>query len=88
MPVFFLLPKMGCKWAETGLVMFSSPASFFVKIWARKGRWNVADLIDRMTRCGIPEKTARCLVKDFALREKLEALTIYVLMTEALHEHA
>ena len=47
----------------------------------------MATLIDRLTRCGIPEKTARCLVKDFARRDKLESLTIYVLMTEALHEH-
>lgn len=47
----------------------------------------MTDLIDRLTRCGIPEKTAVCLVKDFARRDKLNSLTIYVLMTEALHEN-
>lgn len=40
------------------------------------------DLIDRMSRCGIPEITAMCIANDFENRGRLEALVSYVLMVE------
>ena len=41
------------------------------------------DLIERMTRCGIPEKTAVCIAEDFKRRDRLGDLTVYVLLAEA-----
>ena len=43
----------------------------------------MAELIERLTRCGVPRKTAECLATDFKRRNRLEALTIYVLLAEA-----
>ena len=42
----------------------------------------MAELIERLTRCGVPQKTAECLAADFKRRNRLEALTIYVLLAE------
>ena len=43
----------------------------------------MTELIDRMIRCGIPSKTAHCIANDFKHRDRLDALTIYVLLAEA-----
>lgn len=45
------------------------------------------DLIDRLTRCGIPEITALCVANDFERRDKLNALAAYVLLVEDEYEH-
>lgn len=44
------------------------------------------EIIDRLTRCGIPETTAICVCNDFYRRGKADSLTAYVLMLEARHD--
>lgn len=41
------------------------------------------DCISRLVRCGVPEKTARCLVLDFARLHQFAALYLYVQQMEA-----
>ena len=40
-------------------------------------------LIDRLTECGIPERAAVCIYKEFRRRKKLKSLKEYVLVVEA-----
>lgn len=42
-------------------------------------------LIKRMTACGVPEMTAVCVVNDFAKRNSMGALKLYVNMLEACY---
>lgn len=41
------------------------------------------DCISRLVRCGVPKKTARCLVLDFARLHQFAALYLYVKQMEA-----
>lgn len=44
------------------------------------------EMIDRLTRCGIPKTTAICVCSDFERRGKADSLTAYVCMVEAQHD--
>ena len=43
------------------------------------------EIIDRMKRCGIPEKTAVCLYLDFVRNDKYAALLAYIRAEEKEH---
>lgn len=45
------------------------------------------DLIDRMTKCGIPEITALCIANDFEKRDRMDVLATYVLAVEGEYEN-
>lgn len=40
-------------------------------------------LIDRLTECGIPERAAICIYRDFRRRNSLNSLKEYVRVVEA-----
>lgn len=44
------------------------------------------EMIDRLTRCGIPEITALCVANEFEKRDRLDALAAYVLAVEEQDE--
>lgn len=43
------------------------------------------EFIERMVRCGIPEKTAQCIYMDFVLQHKWKALMAYIITEERRH---
>ena len=43
------------------------------------------EIIDRMKRCGIPEKTAVCIYLDFVRNDKYTALLAYIRAEEKEH---
>lgn len=45
------------------------------------------ELIERMTRCGVPEITALCIANDFENRGRLNALAAYVVAVETEANH-
>lgn len=75
----FYLPEYSTKGTRP---LHRKRASFFVLFLQREAN-TMNDCISRLVRCGVPEKTARCLVLDFARLHQFAALYLYVQQMEA-----
>lgn len=74
MPGLFLLPSNCTKDARP---LHRKRAGFIV-FFGMKGGGLMSDCISRLVRCGVPESTAREVVRDFVARHQIAALYSYI----------